>query len=228
MQWLADKLRRDIRTARRRVDEAIRSAEALAVSGASAGGEYAPSGWYLARFRAVLRMDGALPTVLEERSIVSTADGLTEVLISTSVPRVTAIGDAEQNMDLAVLYGGSVARCERASATYFRHFIELPHPLEMGEVHDLGVVMTLPYGQHMNPRYSIQPLRRCDDFDFRVRFGGKRRDLTVWNLNGIPRGMIDDYQEPAAIVHLDPDGEIHLRYRNLRYGLVYGIRWEEP
>lgn len=227
MQWLAEELQRDIRTVRRRVDEAIRSAEALAGAAASAGGEYAPSGWYLARFRVVLRMDGAVPTALEERSIVSTLEGLAEVLISTSVPRTQATLSAEQRVDLAVLYGGAIARCERASATYFRHFIALPHPLVKGEVHDLGVAVTIPADQPMNPRYSIQPLRRCDEFDLRIRFGEARRDLVVWNLDGIPSGMADDYRESSAVVHLDPTGEIHLKYHYLRSGLVYGIRWEE-
>jgi hypothetical protein len=135
-------------------------------------------------------------------------------------------GDAEQGVDLAVLYGGSIARCERASATYFRHFIELPRPLDKGESHDFGVAVSIPAGQAMNPRYSVQPLRRCDEFDLRIRFGQARGDLTVWNLDGVPRGMADDYREPGGVIHLDPAGEIHLRYRYLRAGLVYGVRWE--
>jgi len=232
MQWLADKLQRDIRTARRRVDEAIASAEALSVEATASGGDYAPGGWYLARFRSVLALDADQPVALEERAIVSTADGLTELLVSTSVPRVrvTSPGEhrAEHRVDIAVLYGASVTREERISASYFRYFLQLPHPLGRGESHAVGTSITIPIGQPMKPRYSFQPLRRCDEFDLRIRFGMAGRPTTVWNMDGIPHAMVENFMNSGALLQLDPAGEIHVTYRHLRIGFVYGVRWEGP
>lgn len=181
MQWLANKLQRDIRTARRRVDEAIRSAEAMSVAATASGGNYAPGGWYLARFRTVLLLDGGQPTAIEDRSIISTTDGLTELLVSTRVPRVGRGVLGDHRVDLGVLYGASLTRPEQASASYFRYFLQLPRPLNRGESHDIGVSVTIPAGQPMNPRYSFQPLRRCqmyvDLIRVYLRDYGSQKDL---------------------------------------------------
>lgn len=226
MRWLADKLQRDVRTARRRVDEAIRAVAELAAHSTPADGDYAPEGWYLRRFRVLLRLDTAQPTAIEERTIVSSSDDLAEILISTSVPRVPAGGGGRHRVNFAVLYGGTLDRDERRSETYFRYFIRLPRPLGLGESHEIGVALTVPPGQPMNPRYSFQPLRRCDEFDLRIRFG-QETTRQVWNMDGVPRGMIEDFAMSQAIVPVDDAGEIHLRYQRLRVGLVYGARWEE-
>lgn len=226
MQWLAGKLRRDVRTARRRVDEAIRSVASLAAETTVFGDSHAPDGWYLGRFRVVLRLDAEQPTAIEERKIVSCGDRLSEVLVSTSVPRPRQGSNGQHGVDFAVIYGGSLERREQISETYFRYFIRLPRPLSRGESHDLGIALTIPPGQPMNPRYSFQPLRRCDEFDLRIRFGPAGSATRVWNMAGIPRGMADDFAAAAAIIDPDDAGEIHLMYQYLKVGLVYGARWE--
>jgi hypothetical protein len=232
MGWLAAKLQRDVRTARRRVDEAIRFAEASAGAQALEANEYMPGRWYLARFRTLLRLDGTEPTAIEERTVVANVDGLTEFVISTSVPRPAVadpcdsrlVGAHKQRLEFSVLYGGSVTHWEQPSASYFRYFIQFPHPLNHGESHEIGVTITIPGGQLFNPRYTFQPLHRCDEFDLRVRFGA-HRPVRVWNIVGLPRGMVDDFAEPDALVWPDAAGDIHLQYQYLRTGLAYGARW---
>lgn len=224
MELLAERLQRDVRTARRRVDEAMAAAE-QAVSGPEPpGSDYAPEGWYLGRFGTKLHLEGSQPIAIEERTIVATVDDLDEVLVSTSVPRCEPRVDRPHNANFALLYGGTLARQEQSSATYFRYFIRLPRPLACNESHKFGVSIAIPPGQRMNPRYAFKPLRRCDEFDLRIKFGNAPRG--VWELTGLPQGMVDDYTADDSAVLPDSDGEIHLSYRYLRVGLVYGARWE--
>ena len=226
MGWLATKLDRDVRTARRRVDEAIRSAENMRAITVPSGDGYAHDGWYLERFRALLYLDGTQPTAIEERKVVARHDSLSEIVISTSIPCPAGADRERHHADLTILYGGSVARLERPSNTYFRYFVRLPHPLKRGQSHEIGVSVTIPADQPINPRYALQPLRRCDEFDLRIRFGESNRLTGVWNLAGIPRGMADDFASASARVDLDDAGEIHLHYQHLLVGMVYGARWE--
>ena len=226
MHWLAAKLDRDVRTARRRVDEAIRSAESMRAISAPSADTYALDGWYHERFRTLLYLDGAQPTAIEERKVVARHDSLAEIIISTSIPCPAGADRERHHADLTILYGGSIARIERPSKTYFRYFIRLPQLLKRGQSHEIGVSVTLPADQPINPRYALQPLRRCDEFDLRIRFGARNRLSGVWNLAGVPRGMADDFTAAGARVDLDEAGEIHLNYQRLLVGLVYGARWE--
>jgi hypothetical protein len=226
MYWLAQRLDRDVRTARRRVDEAIRSAEMMAATTVPSGDDLAYDDWYLERFRALLHLDGTQPTAIEERTVVAKHDSLSEIAISTSIPRPAGTDREVHDADLTILYGGSLARLERPSDTYFRCFVRLPEPLKRGQSHELGVSVTIPADQPINPRYALQPLRRCDEFDLRIRFGEGRRLTGVWKLAGIPRGMADDFAAASARVELDDAGEVHLHYQHLQVGFVYGARWE--
>jgi len=67
--------------------------------------------------------------------------------------------------DVRVLYGGSLIKSTWPTATYLRYAIRLPQSLRHGQSHELGISITIPRGQPFNPRYAIQPLRRCDEFD---------------------------------------------------------------
>lgn len=233
IRWLAARLQRDVRTARRRVDEAIRTVAASVDVPTPGGSAYLQVGWYLARLRTLLRLDGDQPIAVEERTVVARDDGLTEIVISTSVPR-HAIADprgvgipnsCKQRLEFAVIYGGSLTHCEQPSASYFRYFIRLPRGLGQGETHEIGVAITIPHDQPFNPRYTFQPMRRCDEFDLRVRFGAHSQPEYVWHIAGLPRGMVDDFANADALVRPDPAGDIHLRYQHLRIGLAYGARW---
>jgi hypothetical protein len=120
---------------------------------------------------------------------------------------------------------GSLSRCEQPAASYFRYFIRFPRPLDRGESHEVAVAVAIPGDQAFNPRYTHQPLHRCDEFDLRIRFGSRNLPAHVWNIVGLPRGMADDFADPDALVLPDAAGDIHLRYQHLRTGLAYGARW---
>lgn len=233
IRWLAARLQRDARTARRRVDEAISFAEASAGAQALEANDYMPARWYLARVRTLLRLDGEQPTAIEERTVVANVSGLTEFVISAGIPRPASadprhgsLSDAhKQRLELSVIHGGSLSRREQPAASYFRYFIQFPRPLARGESHEVAVAVTIPGGQAFNPRYTHQPLHRCDEFDLRIRFGSRNLPARVWNIVGLPRGMVDDFADPDALVRPDAAGDIHLRYQYLRTGLAYGTRW---
>lgn len=226
MQWLAKSMQRDARTARRRADEAIRLVEAAATSPAARLREY--EDWQLTRLRALLLLDRAEPSAIEERTVVAARADLTEVTIATSIPAPDGECPAARSVELRVLYGGTLVQSTWPTATYFRYAIRLPRPLRRGESHEFGISITTPRGQPFNPRYAIQPLRRCDEFDLRIRFGAAGLARTVWRIAGLPRGMVDDFADPRALVHPDAVGDIHLRYEQLKMGLVYGARWSRP
>lgn len=223
MQWLADQMHRDVRTARRRVDEAIRLVDTTVSLPARATSDY--EDWHLARLRALLLLDGAEPLAIEERTLVADRDDLAEIWVATSIPAPRGAPTRGQGAELKVLYGGSLAGCIWPTATYLRYTIRLPKPLRRGQSHELGVSIATPPGQPFNPRYAIQPLRRCDEFDLRIRFGAETPARSVWRIAGLPRGMVDDYADPDALVHPDATGDIHMRYQHLKMGLVYGARW---
>ena len=226
MQWLAKSMQRDARTARRRADEAIRLVEAAATSPAARLREY--EDWHLTRLRALLLLDRAEPSAIEERTVVAARADLSEVTIATSIPAPDGERPAANRAELRVLYGGTLIQSTWPTATYFRYAIRLPRPLRRGESHEFGISITTLRGQPFNPRYAIQPLRRCDEFDLRIRFGAAELARTVWRIAGLPRGMVDDFADQQALVRPDAVGDVHLRYEQLKMGLVYGARWSTP
>jgi hypothetical protein len=165
--------------------------------------------------------------------VAANFDGLTEFVISTSVPRPATADTRDsglavahkQRLDFNVIYGGSLVHCEQPSDSYFRYFIQFPRPLGQGESREVGAAITIPGDQPFNPRYTFQPLHRCDEFDLRIRFGPRSQPACVWNIDGLPHGMVDDFTSPEALIWPDSSGDIHLRYRYLRIGLAYGARW---
>ena len=225
MQWLACWLQRDVRTARRRTDEAIRLIDATADVPAGYAGDY--KDWHLARLCTRLLLDRAAPIAIEERTVVASRDDLAEVSIATSIPVPRDAHTKEQAAELAVLHGGTLVASTWPTATYLRYTIRLPEPLRCGQSHEFGISITTPRGQPFNPRYAIQPLRRCDEFDLRIRFGA-RQERRVWRIAGLPRGMVDDFADPDALVGPDAAGDIHVRYQHLKLGMVYGARWSAP
>ena len=166
MHWLAGHLERDVRTARRRADEAFKLVEVAATIPLKATSDY--EDWYLSRLRSLLLLDGTEPSAVEERTVVAARDDLSEICIATSIPVPHNASAPGRGAQLRVLYGGSLIASSWPTATYFRYAIRLPRPLRRGQSHEFGISITTPRSQPFNPRYSIQPLRRCDEFELRI------------------------------------------------------------
>src|SRR5215212_781118 len=81
VDWLAVRMRRDVRTARRRIDEACaRLAEVLSTAAATRAGRRGP-GWHVHSFDAVALLDSDRPVTLERRLIVADRDGLDRITL---------------------------------------------------------------------------------------------------------------------------------------------------
>ncbi len=227
MEWLAARLQRDVRTARRRVKEAITRVEAAASAPPESTDGFQLGDWYLARLSTVLHLDGARTTAIEERTVVAAREGLADIVIPLGIPRPAGAVASKQSVELTILRGGALAASEWLTPTYFRYSIGLPRPLRRGEAHDIRVALAIPPDQPFAPHYAFQPLRRCDEFDLRVRFGAAGRAKRVWCLAGLPVSMVEGFSDPAALIPPDAAGDVDVRFKRLRTGLTYGARWSD-
>jgi len=186
-----------------------------------------PDSWYIESFTALLLLDAEPVEAIEQRVIVATADGLSELDTSVSVPRHPDDAGPVHRLDAELLHGGSLQLREQPYESYFRNVILLPVPLRAGERHEYALRLRIPPGQPMASHYVHVPFRRSDYFELRVRFDLDRLPRSVWMLSGAPTAVI--YERSPASQTLSPDrfGEIHLRFSDLRLGLGYGICWQE-
>jgi hypothetical protein len=228
VQWLATRIRRDERTARRRVDEALeRLAESLTSKVTPTAGktDLTNGGWYVAEFHAVLRMDQPSPEALERRRIVAERDGIDHIEVLLSLPREPADGSSSHDLQVEVLYGGTLVCKEHETESKFRFVLELPHTLQAGDRHEYALIFRVPPNQPMRTHYVFVSTRRCDLFDLRVRFDPARPPHQLWRVFEVFHRQIDDMQPSGEILALDRSGEVHLQFHQLRPGLGYGAQW---
>jgi hypothetical protein len=180
-------------------------------------------GWHIGSLRALLRMDVDPPQLLEERTIVSTADGLEEIEARLSAP-----GDETGDpITATVLYGGEITASERVAPSHRKFVLRLPAPLRTGEQHEYGVRFTAHPRAVMPPYYVLTPLQPCAKFSVRVRFGADV-PTRIWRVDGIPPRAFDDYAPEHELVTADRFGEVALEFSRLHQGLSYGVRWSAP
>ncbi|RZS41114.1 hypothetical protein EV193_103433 [Herbihabitans rhizosphaerae] len=220
LEWLAERIGKDERTARRRADEALdRLADLATTPRTPADGD-----WYVARFDALVRIDRAGWLVRERRGIVATRDGLDRIVASISLPPPTGpAAAAEPNVRLT--HGGHIARRERPSGNHFRFLIDLPAALRTGDGHEYGLEVRVPPGRRMRPHYAFTPRRPCQAFDLRIRFDPARPPRALWRLDGAHIRVLDDGAPSGEPLHSDADGEVTARFADLVPGNCYGIQW---
>jgi hypothetical protein len=154
--WVADRIHREPRTARRRIDEGIHQLAQLACTPLRA---CAPpgSGWHTEETRVIAMLDRAVPEVLEHHRVVAGQD-VTEL-------RLPMPPGSE------VAYGGTLR-----SGVF-----TLPGPLGPGETHEFALRTRLP----VLPRQLVHvPGRQCDFLELRVRFDRARLPRRVSRLPG--------------------------------------------
>jgi hypothetical protein len=221
VDWLARRLHRDVRTARRRVDEACtRLAEVLAAGSAARAARRGP-GWYVADFHAVALLDRADPMTIERREIVSDQDGLGEITLGFSL-RDTG---SPTGIGLRVLYGGQLAEPEAASESRMRVVLRLPHPLREDERHEYSVMTTLPPTLAMQRHYAYTPATRCDRFHLRVRFDPERAPARIWRVAEAFHRDLDERVLDGEALHPDACGDLQTSFEDLLPGYGYGIQW---
>ncbi len=182
-------------------------------------------GYYVETFKALLRLDVEPVEAIEQRVIVATKDGLSELETSICVPRHEEDAGEGHQLDAELLHGGSLTLREQPYETFFRNVIALPQPLRAGERHEYALRLRLPPGQPMAAHYVHVPFRRSDAFDLRVRFAKASMPTTIWAVSGVPTTVIYERRPTAQTLIPDKYGEIHISFRELRTGFGYGVCW---
>jgi hypothetical protein len=222
VRWAAIKSDRDPRTVRRRVDEAINQLAELATSAPRPRTGEPNAGWHTTELRVAVALDREHPEVLEQRRIVADENGVRELDFAISLPT------ARQDLEVGVYYGGTLRDRGREASDRLAFSLTLPNPLSRGETHDFAVWFRLRTVAAMRPYLVCVPRRPCDLFDLRVRFGPTQVPHQVITMNG---AFQRDVSDPAYRGHqhlLNPQNEIHMRFRHLTPGLAYGARWAPP
>jgi hypothetical protein len=222
VDWLAHRLRRDVRTARRRVDEACgRLAELLGSSAPPPSTARRGAGWYVSDFHAAVLLDGAEPITIERREIVAERDGLAEITLGWSV----RADRSPTEIDLRVVYGGTLAEPEEASGTRMRVLLRLPRTLRTSERHEYAVMTTTPTSLPMQKHYAYTPSTRCDRFHLRVRFDPATAPERIWRVTDAFHRDLDERTAEGEPLDLDPCGELEIDFDDLLPGHGYGIQW---
>jgi hypothetical protein len=232
---LASTIRRDPRTAKRRVDEGLRRlAEIITSELGSAlrgGNRYAPDGWYVNVLRANLLLDRDPPQLIERREIVATTAELDAVVAAISAPP-TSDEAARMAVRMDVLQGGMLSHVDHPTSGHYQGVIRLPTTLQPGSSHEYTVMFTASARSSMPPCYALTPLRRCDIFELRVRFDPAELPSSVWALNGVPPSVFAESVGPDSDptvrhqgLRVDSVGEVQITFTDLYPGLSYGVRW---
>lgn len=225
-EWLAGRLFCDVRTARRRMDEAFTElVDAILEDNARRCRITSPDdGWAVRRFRATLRLDRPGPELYEQRTIQVTAGARDRIVCRLSVPRACD-GREQPDVSARATYGGKIVEATRVSPEHFQFTLALPRLLRQGETHDYGIVFVLPPGQPMRSHYVYQPLLSCDEFELIVRFAPAAPPEQVWRLVGLPIRVVDGADAGRDALPLDENFAVQLAFRDPRQGLAYGVKW---
>lgn len=217
---LADEFHRDVRTIRRRVEEAIDlfAENAVARSGPPPGGE--DGDWHVERLEALVRLDVPEPECVERRTIVAEGDIGDHVRVAATPP---AFGPAGDGADLRAvsLFGAEVIGEQRVRDGRLLLDLRLPQPLCAGQRHECGLVVRACGAGGIRSHYLYRPERRCESFELRVRFPVEHVPTSV----SLVRGAADHPEVVGDEVAVDAVHEVRVTFADLRSGFAYGIRW---
>jgi hypothetical protein len=230
LQWAAQRLQREERTIRRRVDEGIDKLAVLVtaeIAGRPDAVDRSMHGWHSEWLRTVLKLDGPTPEAFEWRRIVADQDGLSEIDLSVTLtaPAGGVSSDAELTMD--VLYGGQLVRRTMESARRFGMVLALPGTLDQGESHEFGLRFSVPPGQPLRPHFVCVVSQPCDLLDIRVKFNESNTPGLVWRLTKVFKDELDDPQHRGDPVAVNPVAELQVEFTHLAPGFAYGMQWTD-
>lgn len=225
VEWLAARLKRDVRTARRRVDEGCgRLAEVLRAGSAAVSSGRRGVGWYVADFHAVALLDRPEPLTVERRVIVAERDGLDRIVLGWSV-RGGGEGSAA-HLGIRVLYGGALDPPDEPAGSRLRVVLRLPRPLRATERHEYSVLTTLPPGSPVQQHYAYTPSTRCDAFHLRVHFDPARTPARVWMVRDVFHRDLDERTVEGQPLTPDRCGDLSVDFTEILPGHGYGIQWD--
>lgn len=222
VDWLAERMNRDVRTVRRRIDDAFTLlAEALAAGRAERRSGNPSLGWYIESAQSVMLLDTETPTAIDRRIVVAERDGIDHLILLRSIPP----GDGTPEVHGQALFGGRLGLREWQSASRFRLALDLPTTLDAGDRHEYSVLWRQPPDVPIRPYYVFVPILRVDHFDLHVRFPQTAPPKRVWRVADAFHRDLDEEPHERDAVDIDRCGEVHLQFRDLAPGHTYGARW---
>jgi hypothetical protein len=225
VEWLATQLKRDVRTARRRVDEACgRLAEVLGAGTSAVSSGRRGVGWYVAEFHAAALLGGPASTTVERRVVVAERDGLDRIQLGWSL-RTPATGPGS-DLGIRVLYGGTLDAPEETAGSRMRITLRLPRPLRATERHEYSVMTTLPPGRAMQKHYVYTPSTRCDRFVLRAHFEPELIPARLWQVLDVFHRDLDERTVEGAELVPDRCGDVRVDFDDMLPGHGYGIQWD--
>lgn len=206
----ANRIRRDPRTARRRIDEAIVQLAQRATARSGFTGPVAMSSINRSRvseLRLSLALDRARPEVVEQCRFTADRDGIGEIAPFTCrLPAFAGLRAPELSTE--ILYGGILEPQGPDQV------VRLPKRLGVGETHEYVLHSVLARPDLLPNEIRFGADDHCNQLELRVRFDRTRLPARVES--------IEDNDYP-----LQPDraGEVLATYTGLTPGRDYGIRW---
>jgi hypothetical protein len=232
VDMVASRLMCSERTARRRIDRAIRRLAEEAMAQRSLTTERADNdpekGWYVRRFEGLLRLDLPAIEVTETRTIVAMRPNLKKIAIRFSLPPRIDDGQTPRHLAADIAFGARIEAVERFGEGHFRFLLDLPRALTLDESHTYAVVFRLPEGQTMRPHYAMVPLAPVDSFQARIRYDPKNPPELVWRFDHMAPRALSDRQVPGSPLALDDAGEVVQEFERMERGFGYGIAWMMP
>lgn len=231
IRWVARKLERDERTARRRVDTGIlRLAEYAAASVAGTSdrpdSEKPQPTWRVEAVRSIVLPYSERPEAIDTRLIVVEAEVLDVLDLEITVPGNDPAAQVPGDLEIEVLHGGLGLRTEMVSRDRFAFKLQLPKPLHRGDSHEY-TLRYRPVSGRMRPHYVWISKLACEYFDLRVRFDHLRLPEKILKVDGAFQRDVDDPMSNGQPVEADASGDVRVEFHRLTSGLAYGLRWQE-
>lgn len=223
VDWLAIRLNRDARTARRRMDEAASMlAENLAAGQRGRRDALPSTGWYVDTAQNLLVLDAGDPVAIERRVVVAERDSVNQLVLSRTVPPTE---DGPPDVQAQMLFGGVLGLKEWDTGTRFRLVLDLPVTLRAGDRHEYAILWRIPPGRPMRPHYVFTPALPVLHFDLHVRFDRAALPAAVHRVADSFHRDLDEPPRDRDEMRLDASGEVHLDFQDLAPGHGYGVRW---
>ncbi|MBB5159254.1 hypothetical protein [Saccharopolyspora phatthalungensis] len=220
--WLAQRLERNPRTARRRIREGF--AELASLLAGSSRPAPCPAGtWRTERLRVLLALDQPQPEAFVFRHVIADAEVLDELDLAVTLTASDRSASARENdFSIDVFAGGTLVHRTQETSQRISLALRPPKPLHYGEKHEIAMRFRVA---EMLPHYVCVPKGACEEFDLTVRFG----DQTPRSIGLLEKVFQNDVHDDAVTGQpLEPDGagEVRARFRHLEPGFAYGIRWQ--
>ncbi|MEV6228065.1 hypothetical protein AB0L88_09380 [Saccharopolyspora shandongensis] len=222
-KWLADELLdRDVRTARRRIDDGSKAlAQLLTAPSGAAGFAASNDQWHTEWMQVVLALDQPAPEAFVFRRVVADGADIAELDLAMTLPR-NGPAPAERGASVDVFAGGTLIHRAMESSERIGLVLRLPKPLAPGERHDVVMRVRVP---QMQPYYVCVPKGPCEEFDLSVRFGDQRPQEAGLLDKVFQNDLMDDSVRGTPL-ELDAAGEVRVQFTHLAPGFAYGIRWD--